>query len=45
MIVASLIAAPLGAMRGKKMNTKILQVILAVLIFATAVKIWIDILV
>ncbi|ARK30653.1 sulfite exporter TauE/SafE family protein [Halalkalibacter krulwichiae] len=44
MIVASLIASPLGAMAGKKMNTKVLQVILAVLIAATAVKIWIDIL-
>ncbi len=42
MIIASLIASPLGAMTGKKMNTKMLQVILAVLIFATAVKIWID---
>lgn len=44
MIVASVIAAPLGANRGKKMNTKVLQVILAVLIAATAIKIWIDIL-
>jgi len=44
MVVASLIAAPLGAIAGKKMNTKILQVILAVLILATAVKIWTDIL-
>ncbi|MDQ0270433.1 sulfite exporter TauE/SafE family protein [Cytobacillus purgationiresistens] len=44
MVVASLIASPLGAMAGKKMNTKILQIILAILIFATAVKIWIDIL-
>ncbi|MCL7746653.1 sulfite exporter TauE/SafE family protein [Halalkalibacter alkaliphilus] len=44
MIVASLIASPLGAMAGKKMNTKILQGILAVLIAATAVKIWTDIL-
>ncbi|WP_144463497.1 sulfite exporter TauE/SafE family protein [Siminovitchia fortis] len=43
MIVASLIASPLGAMAGKKMNTKILQIILAILIFATAVKIWFDI--
>ncbi|GIN90334.1 UPF0721 transmembrane protein YrkJ [Siminovitchia terrae] len=43
MIIASLIASPLGAMTGKKMNTKILQVILAVLILATAVKIWVDI--
>ena len=44
MVVASLIASPLGAMAGKKMNTKILQIILAILIAATAVKIWIDIL-
>lgn len=43
MVVASLLASPLGAMAGKKINTKILQVILAVLIFATAVKIWMDI--
>jgi uncharacterized membrane protein YfcA len=44
MLVASLIASPLGAMAGKKMKTKILQGILAVLITATAVKIWTDIL-
>lgn len=44
MIVASLIASPLGAAAGKKMNTKILQIILAVLILATAIKIWLDIL-
>jgi uncharacterized protein len=44
MIVASLIASPLGAVAGKKINTKVLQVILAVIILATAVKIWIDIL-
>jgi uncharacterized protein len=44
MVVASLIASPLGAMAGKKVNTKILQVILAFLIGATAVKIWMDIL-
>lgn len=44
MVVASLIASPLGAMAGKKMNTKVLQIILAMLIFATAVKIWFDIL-
>ncbi|MFF2447397.1 sulfite exporter TauE/SafE family protein [Neobacillus sp. NPDC058068] len=43
MVIASLIASPLGAMAGKKMNTKILQVILALLIFATALKIWLDI--
>ncbi|MFD1739017.1 sulfite exporter TauE/SafE family protein [Bacillus salitolerans] len=44
MIIASLIASPLGAMAGKKMNTKLLQVILVILIAATAVKIWLDIL-
>lgn len=44
MIVASLIAAPLGAKAGKNMNTKVLQGILAVLILATALKIWMDIL-
>ncbi|MDF0728623.1 sulfite exporter TauE/SafE family protein [Cytobacillus sp. S13-E01] len=44
MVIASLIASPLGAMAGKKVNTKVLQVILAVLIAATAVKIWTDIL-
>ncbi|MUT65385.1 sulfite exporter TauE/SafE family protein [Paenibacillus sp. NEAU-GSW1] len=44
MVVASLIASPLGAAAGKKMNTKVLQVILAVLIMATALKIWLDML-
>lgn len=44
MIIASIIASPLGAMTGKRMNTKVLQVILAVMIAATAIKIWIDIL-
>ncbi|PKR85773.1 sulfite exporter TauE/SafE family protein [Heyndrickxia camelliae] len=44
MIVASLIAAPFGAKAGKKINTKILQIILAVIIFTTAIKIWMDIL-
>ncbi len=44
MVVASMIAAPLGAMAGKKMNTKILQALLAVLILGTAVKLWLDIL-
>lgn len=43
MIIASIIASPLGAMTGKKMNTKVLQVILALMIAATAIKIWIDI--
>ncbi|MBM7648262.1 putative membrane protein YfcA [Bacillus ectoiniformans] len=44
MVVASILAAPLGAKAGQKMNTKVLQWLLAVLIAATAIKIWIDIL-
>ncbi|WP_117169977.1 sulfite exporter TauE/SafE family protein [Paraliobacillus sediminis] len=44
MIVASLIASPLGAHAGKKINAKLLQIILAVLIAGTAIKIWLDIL-
>lgn len=44
MIVASILAAPLGAKVGQKMNTKYLQWILAGLILATAIKIWMDIL-
>lgn len=44
MIIASLLAAPLGAKIGQKMDTKVLQLILAVMIAATAVKIWMDIL-
>lgn len=44
MIVASLIAAPLGANHGKKMETKTLQWILAALILASTLKIWLDLL-
>lgn len=44
MIIASLIAAPIGAKVSKKLNIKILQVFLAILILATAIKIWMDIL-
>jgi uncharacterized membrane protein YfcA len=44
MVVASLIASPLGASLGKKVNTKLLQWILALLILGTSIKIWIDIL-
>jgi uncharacterized protein len=44
MIVASLIASPLGANAGKKINTKILQWVLAALILGTSIKIWIDLL-
>ncbi|WP_047986453.1 sulfite exporter TauE/SafE family protein [Ornithinibacillus californiensis] len=42
MIIASLIASPLGANFGKKVNTKILQWILAILILGTAIKIWLE---
>lgn len=42
-VIASLIASPLGAMAGKKADTKVLQVILASLIFVTTVKIWLNI--
>lgn len=44
MVAASIIASPLGAKIGKKMNVKVLQWILAGLITATVIKIWIDIL-
>ncbi|KGX91925.1 membrane protein [Pontibacillus halophilus JSM 076056 = DSM 19796] len=42
MIIASLLASPLGAHTGKRVPTKLLQSILAVLILASAVKIWSD---
>lgn len=42
MVVASLIASPLGAMAGKKVNTKVLQTVLALLILATTIKVWWD---
>jgi uncharacterized membrane protein YfcA len=41
-VIASLIASPIGAKIGQKANTKILQWILAFLILATAIKIWLD---
>lgn len=44
MIIASILAAPLGAKVGQKLNVKVLQWLLAVIIGATAVKIWWDIL-
>lgn len=44
MIVASIIASPLGATLGKQLNIRVLRMILAVLITATVIKIWIDIL-
>ncbi|MCM3618903.1 sulfite exporter TauE/SafE family protein [Sutcliffiella horikoshii] len=43
MVIASIIAAPIGAKLGQKMNTKVLQWILALLILATTIKIWLDI--
>lgn len=43
MVVASVLAAPLGAKLSKGVSTKVLQGVLAVLILATAVKIWSDI--
>ncbi|MFK2825470.1 sulfite exporter TauE/SafE family protein [Bacillus sp. B190/17] len=43
-VIASLIASPLGAKVGQKMNTKWLQWLLIILITATAIKIWLDIL-
>lgn len=43
-IIAGLIAAPLGARTSKKMDTKLLQRLLAILILLTAIKVWIDIL-
>ncbi|MCZ2259520.1 sulfite exporter TauE/SafE family protein [Sporosarcina sp. G11-34] len=42
MIVASVLAAPIGAKLGQKTNTKVLQWLLALLILGTALKIWID---
>ncbi|WP_042455573.1 sulfite exporter TauE/SafE family protein [Neobacillus dielmonensis] len=44
LVVASLIASPIGANAGKKVNTKVLQIIMGILIFATAVKTWLEIL-
>ncbi|MFC3886220.1 sulfite exporter TauE/SafE family protein [Bacillus songklensis] len=42
-VLASILASPLGATIGKKTNTKSLQMILASLIMATSIKIWFDI--
>lgn len=40
--IASIFAAPLGARVGKRMNQKVLQYMLSILIVGTAVKMWID---
>lgn len=42
MIVASLIASPLGAKVGQKVNTKFLQWFLSLLILGSAIKIWLN---
>ncbi len=42
MVIASILAAPLGAIYSKWVNTKVLQAILSILIICTAVKIWWD---
>ena len=44
MVVASLIAAPLGAKWSGRLNTKVLQTILLFLICGTVIKIWYEIL-
>lgn len=44
MVVASMIASPIGANLSKKLNTKALQWMLAVLIAATVLKIWLELL-
>lgn len=44
LVAASLIASPIGANLSKKINTRILQWILAGLITATVIKIWMSIL-
>lgn len=44
LMIASFIASPIGASVGQKANTKFLQWILALLISATAIKIWLELL-
>src|SRR5699024_236100 len=41
-VIASLLGGPIGAMVSKKVDTKVLQIILSVLIVMTAIKIWFD---
>lgn len=43
LIIASLIGATLGAKVGKRLKIKILQIILAILMVTTAIKLWMDI--
>ncbi|WFA05530.1 sulfite exporter TauE/SafE family protein [Bacillus sp. HSf4] len=42
LMIASLIASPIGAKAGQKLNAKFLQWMLALFISATVVKIWLD---
>ncbi|MED1783769.1 sulfite exporter TauE/SafE family protein [Brevibacillus fortis] len=44
MVFASIMAAPIGTKVSKRLNTRILQTILALLILGTTIKIWVDIL-
>ncbi|MGG4442733.1 sulfite exporter TauE/SafE family protein [Brevibacillus fortis] len=44
MVIASIMAAPIGTKVSKRLNTRILQTILALLILGTTIKIWVDIL-
>jgi len=44
-VIASLLGGPIGANISKKIDTKVLQIILSVLILATAIKLWFDMLV
>ncbi|MFF0826424.1 sulfite exporter TauE/SafE family protein [Brevibacillus sp. NPDC003359] len=43
MVIASIMAAPIGTKVSKRLNTRILQTILALLILGTTIKIWADI--
>ncbi|MFD1707440.1 sulfite exporter TauE/SafE family protein [Siminovitchia sediminis] len=44
MVIASILGAPAGANIGKKMRVTWLQLLLAILILGTAIKIWLDVL-
>lgn len=44
LVIASLIASPLGASAGKRINTKLLQAVMGILIIAVAIKTWMEIL-
>lgn len=44
LVIASLIASPLGASAGKRINTKLLQAVMGILILVVAVKTWLEIL-